>query len=492
MVSATRSAPRADAQPLFFESLRWRLTVWYALAVGALLLVFALVVLLGAQRVLYLSAAERIEAVSSSLQSYSRAGNTLFGSVSIIELLSEQAQLDTFAGSGLYIEAFNPAGARIGASTSLADVNLPISGYRPWRYKEGSGGDWGTAETALGPVLAHWHVVYDNGRPVATVYVAQSLVAVRRALTAFATFLVLSFLGALALIIASGVWLARSTIGPINEISGAVADIGSDDLTKRLNWADRRDELGRLAARFDDMLARLEAAFLRERRFISDASHELKTPLTVINANAQMLERWGDKDAEVRREALEAIRAESAQMARVINAMLTLAKTDNNDALAFEPLNMRPLVDDVAGSLRSRAAEKGLTLETQCAADAYVLGEPGLLRQLVVNLTENAIKFTEHGGVRISVRAENSHAHLDVADTGPGIPADALPHVFERFYRADPAHSRAVEGTGLGLAVVSSIVRAHGGEIKVKSAVGEGTTVSVILPALALADEGEP
>ena len=247
MVSATRSAPRADAQPLFFESLRWRLTVWYALAVGALLLVFALVVLLGAQRVLYLSAAERIEAVSSSLQSYSRAGNTLFGSVSIIELLSEQAQLDTFAGSGLYIEAFNPAGARIGASTSLADVNLPISGYRPWRYKEGSGGDWGTAETALGPVLAHWHVVYDNGRPVATVYVAQSLVAVRRALTAFATFLVLSFLGALALIIASGVWLARSTIGPINEIrarwrtsAAMTSRSGSIGPTAATSWAASR------------------------------------------------------------------------------------------------------------------------------------------------------------------------------------------------------------------------------------------------------------
>jgi len=204
-----------------------------------------------------------------------------------------------------------------------------------------------------------------------------------------------------------------------------------------------------------------------------------------------VLERWGDRDEAVRTEALEAIRIESAQMARVINAMLTLAKTDSSETLPFEPLNLRPMIGDVANSLRPRALEKGLTLETKCYGDAYVLGEPGLLRQLIVNLTENAIKFTSHGGVTISMHSENSHAHLDVADTGPGIPEDALPHVFERFYRADPAHSRSVEGTGLGLAVVSSIVRAHGGTISVVSSVGSGTTISVTLPALSLGGDGD-
>jgi signal transduction histidine kinase len=324
------------------------------------------------------------------------------------------------------------------------------------------------------------------------VYVAQSLASVNQTLGSFAVFLVVSFVGAVLLVVVSGIWLGRAAIGPINEISQSVQEIGGADLAKRLNWQGRRDELGRLAAQFDEMLGRLEAAFARERRFISDASHELKTPLTVINANAQMLERWGDRDEAVRREALEAIRHESAQMARVINAMLTLAKTDTGTSLAVEPLNLRSIVSEVANTLRPRATEKGLTLETRCDSDAYVLGEPGLIRQLVLNLTENAIKFTQAGGVTISMGAENSHAHLDVADTGPGIPADALPHVFERFYRADPAHSRVVEGTGLGLAVVSSIVRAHGGEISVKSPAGGGTTVCVTLPALVLAGDGEP
>lgn len=490
-VWATPSAPKGAARPPFFGSLRWRLTFWYVAAIALLLLVFAFVVLLGAYRVLYLSAAERIEGASMALESYARVGNPLFGSASVVELLSQEGQLNSFAGPGLYVEAFNPNGGRIGASTNLADADLPTSGYKRWHMEGIAPGNWGIAQTPLGPVLAHWHVLESGGRPVASIYVAQSLTSVNQTLGAFALFLLVSFFGAVLLVVVSGVWLARAAIGPINQIAQAAEEIGGGDLTKRLNWGGRRDELGTLAARFDAMLARLEAAFARERQFISDASHELKTPLTVINANAQMLERWGERDETVRREALAAIRLESAQMARVINAMLTLAKTESSEALPFEPLNLRPMIGDVANALRPRAAEKGLTLTTDCVSDAYVLGEPGLLRQLIVNLTENAIKFTGSGGVTISMHAENSHAHLDIADTGPGIPADALPHVFERFYRADPAHSRSVEGTGLGLAVVSSIVRAHGGTISVKSKVGSGTTFSVTLPALSLAGDGD-
>ncbi|MBV8667719.1 MAG: HAMP domain-containing histidine kinase, partial [Candidatus Eremiobacteraeota bacterium] len=229
---------------------------------------------------------------------------------------------------------------------------------------------------------------------------------------------------------------------------------------------------------------RLEAAFARERRFIADASHELKTPLTVINANAQMLERWGARDPKIMSEALSTIETESATMARVINAMLTLAKTDNPDALTFETVDLSRLVRDVGAALRPTADAKGLTLELEVDPDQEipVRGEPGLVRQLVTNLTENAIKFTAAGSVWLAVLRRGTDAELVVRDSGPGIPADALPHVFERFYRADPARSRNVEGTGLGLAVVSNIVRVHGGRITVDSRVGDGTSFTVVLP----------
>src|SRR6202043_2638348 len=135
--------------------------------------------------------------------------------------------------------------------------------------------------------------------------------------------------------------LSSSALEPIDRLIAAMGGIRTDQLDRRIGWTERLDELGQLARTFDAMLDRIEEGFARERRFISDASHELKTPLTVINANAQMLERWGDRDEAVRREALEAIRHESAQMARVINAMLTLAKTDTATSLAVEPLNLR-------------------------------------------------------------------------------------------------------------------------------------------------------
>jgi two-component system, OmpR family, sensor kinase len=440
------------------------------------------------REILFEGARATVNRVGTDIASVVRGNGT--GSIGealpIEETLTLPENLDRWSSPTTYVEVDSAAGVPEAKSSNMGAMTFarsPAKRSAPVIYSEET--------TPVGHVLVRDEFIHSPGVAL-IVKVGESLGTYDQTLARTRTLLaVVVALSAIVVIVGSFA-LASSAVGPIDRMNAAMRQIRSDQLDRRLGPSARTDELGRLAASFDDMLDRLQEGFARERQFISDASHELKTPLTVINANAQMLERWGDKDAEVRREALEAIRAESAQMARVINAMLTLAKTDNNDALAFEPLNMRPLVDDVAGSLRSRAAEKGLTLETQCAADAYVLGEPGLLRQLVVNLTENAIKFTEHGGVRISVRAENSHAHLDVADTGPGIPEDALPHVFERFYRADPAHSRAVEGTGLGLAVVSSIVRAHGGEIKVKSAVGEGTTVSVTLPALALTDEGEP
>jgi signal transduction histidine kinase len=228
----------------------------------------------------------------------------------------------------------------------------------------------------------------------------------------------------------------------------------------------------------------LEEAFARERRFIADASHELKTPLTVINANAQMLARWGGRDPKIMGEALATIDAESATMARVINAMLTLAKTDNPEALTFETVDFTRVVSEVSAALGPAARDKGIALELDVDAEkeALVRGEPGLLRQLVTNLTENAIKFTQTGSVRLAVQQPDGKVDLLVSDSGPGIAPEALPHVFERFYRADPARSRSVEGTGLGLAVVNNIVRVHGGRITVDSALGRGTTFCVELP----------
>ncbi len=468
------------------------MTLWYGAILALFVIVFAGVVYLEATRVVWNAAAERVVGVAQEIDSFVRAeANDPFGPVSAISALADQTTLDTFVGPGLFVEVYNSAGYRVDKTTNLGDADLPRSGDRGWHPPYGYGGEWSTAVTSAGPVLERVSTLRTNGAgtPMLTVIVAASLNGVYDEERNFAIFLAISVALALGAVVAASAWLARTTVSPINAIARAARDIGGEDLAKRLNWRERGDELGMLANTFDEMLSRLEDAFARERRLIADASHELKTPLTVINANAQMLERWADRDEAVRRESIAAIRAESANMARVLNAMLTLAKTDDARALAMEPTDLSALVREAANGLRPAAEEKGLTLDVQTDGSAVVLGEPGLLRQLVTNLTENAIKFTSAGGVRVSLARDGRSARIVVSDTGRGIPAEALPHVFERFYRADPARSRAVEGTGLGLAVVRNIVRVHSGEISVRSDPGRGTTFTVDIPIAAGADE---
>lgn len=475
------------------------MTAWYGGVLAFFVIAFAVAVYVEATSVVWTAAANREEGVAQEIESFVRAeAHDPFGPVSALTALADQSTLDSFAGPGIYAEVYNSAGYRVAKTTNLGDYDLPRTGYKPWHAPSGLTGEWSTATTPLGPVLVRTLDLHApspaniTSQVVATAYIAQSLEGVYTQERGFGIFLLVSLALALAAIIIASTWLARSTVSPINAIARATREIGGEDLAKRLNWKSRRDELGVLAATFDQMLARLEAAFLRERRLVADASHELKTPLTVISSNAQMLERWADQDEGLRREAIATIRAESASMARVLNALLTLAKTDDPRALSMEPTDAAAVVKDAASALRQSAESKGLSLSVSVNGPAWVMGEPGLLRQLVTNLTENAIKFTNAGSVSVAAEHEGTRVRIVVADTGPGIPAEALPHVFDRFYRADPARSRTVEGTGLGLAVVKNIVRIHDGTIRVASDEGKGTRLTVELPTLDMTTDGAP
>jgi signal transduction histidine kinase len=264
-----------------------------------------------------------------------------------------------------------------------------------------------------------------------------------------------------------------------------MAETGSEGLHRRLRWKGRKDEIGHLAQAFDDLLARLEEAFARERQFISDASHELKTPLTSINANAQMLVRWGDRDERIRKESLQTIVNESSSLADMVNGMLTLAKADSGDAIPKEPLSLASIANEAVNATASRAADKGLTLEIEAPAQSPIVeGDAALLRQMITNLVDNAIKFTERGGVTVRVAADASGAIVEVQDTGPGIETEELPLVFDRFYRTDKSRTREVGGTGLGLAIVRSIVRVHRGSVEALRPEQGGTLFRVRLPLI--------
>jgi two-component system, OmpR family, sensor kinase len=327
--------------------------------------------------------------------------------------------------------------------------------------------------------------LFRGGSFSAVVHVAEPLDALKAAFgqagEAIAFIIVIAALAFIVLSIA----LASQISGPIVALSTAMHEIGSDRLDLRLPPSTRTDEIGELNRSFNDLLTRLEEAFARERQFISDASHELKTPLTSINANAQMLLRWGDSEPEVRRESLETIEHESATLAQMVNGMLTLAKADRGDDIPKEPLSLSHLAQDVARAAAPRAAEKGITLTCEpTQAPTIVIGDPYLIRQLIANLVDNAIKFTTQGGVRIALGSDERTAWVEVADSGPGIAERELPNIFERFYRADRARSRDVPGTGLGLAIVRSIARVHGGTVGASRAPEGGTLFRAAFPRL--------
>jgi signal transduction histidine kinase len=337
----------------------------------------------------------------------------------------------------------------------------------------------------LGHVLVRTQLL--DPRTGFVIKIGESLAIYDLTLARVRTLLLIVVVIAAAVVAAGSYVLASRALEPIDRLIAAMREIRSDQLDKRLGWSDRSDEIGELARTFDAMLERLEGGFNRERQFISDASHELKTPLTIINANAQMLERWADRDPQVRADSLRAISDESAALAQIVNGMLLLAKAESGDGIPREPVALDSIVADAVRSGRPRAEAKSLELNFVSQAESghpVVFGDANLLRQLFTNLIDNAIKFTDQGHVDVRLAAHDGKAEVDVVDTGSGIDPDSLDRVFDRFYRTDKSRDRAVPGTGLGLAIVRSIARVHDGTVEATRPAAGGTAFHVTLPTL--------
>jgi two-component system sensor histidine kinase CiaH len=227
------------------------------------------------------------------------------------------------------------------------------------------------------------------------------------------------------------------------------------------------------------------AAIDSQRAFIADASHDLRTPISVVRANAELLKRHSSESLSANREAVDDIIAESDRLGRLVSQMLTLAQVDAGQAtLSRSEVSLDELASEVGRAMRVLAADRGVSLETDVDGPVRLQGDADRLRELLVILSDNAIKYTDSGGkVRLEVhRPSGRKATVRVADTGHGIPAEALPHIFERFYRVDKARAQETGGAGLGLAIARWIAEAHGGSIHAESEPGEGTTVTVELP----------
>jgi signal transduction histidine kinase len=255
----------------------------------------------------------------------------------------------------------------------------------------------------------------------------------------------------------------------------------SGDLGRRLEQPRTLDEVGRLAQTFNEMLARIEGLFRAQQRFVADVSHELRSPLTAIRGNLDLLERGAADDPAARQEALGAMDVEVQHMSRLVADLLTLARADAGVPIEKQPVELDTILLDVYRHARLTA--QGVTISIANEDQVTVQGDPDRLKQLFLNLTDNALKYTPAGGrVTLAWERADGWVRVAVADTGIGIAPENLPHLFERFYRADKARSREQGGTGLGLAIAKWIAEAHGGKILVESQVGKGSTFTVLLP----------
>ena len=315
--------------------------------------------------------------------------------------------------------------------------------------------------------------------------IAEDLEALRHALyTSVPAGLVLSALAA---------WfLLRKNLRPLEIMSTQARRIGARNLEERLAVANPGDELGALASSFNDLLTRLNAAFNQQRRFMADASHELRTPLSVISSAAQItLERPERPEAEYR-EALAIVADMARRQKQIVDDMFTLARADAGDQVVHRAtVYLDEIVAETIRAARVLAAQKNVNVTLHPGPEAPYSGDEGLLRRMALNLLDNAIRYTPPcAGVSVTLAREHEEYVLTVRDQGPGVPVEAQPHVFERFYQVEAArfHDHGGSGAGLGLAIARWVAAAHGGSLVLMSSDDTGSAFVARLPILALID----
>ena len=461
-----------------FTTLRGRLTLWYTAVLTAML------ALLGATSVMMLDHGLRSN-LDDSLRSVARAiaesdRRPPFFSPGIEDTLESMLGPQLAERFFQLLDRYGQPDPRLVPRVS---PKLPLSAEALRNAERGQA----TLETVgLRPKseksfrLLTWPVVRNNAT-VNIVQVAMSLENVEATRSRFILVLLILAPVALAGSALGGWFLARRALRPVDAMVEAARRIEAEDLTKRIPDLSSDDELGRLAAVLNDMLARLERSFGAVRQFSGDAAHELRTPLTILKGEIEVALKSSDAPDEIR-QALVSCLEEVERLNSVVEDLLLMARMEGN-ALSVRPtrVNLAQVLEDVAPALNELAARARNSCTLSPAPPLLIEGYESLIFRLVFNLAENAIKYTPAAGkIEISLQQQNSSAVLEVTDNGPGISPDAQEHVFDRFYRGDPA--REGSGTGLGLALVRSIVHLHHGNIRVFSALGEGSCFRVVLP----------
>jgi heavy metal sensor kinase len=382
-----------------------------------------------------------------------------------------------------YVERRHPWSDRTPQESPSGTGRLPLSAQALNHAADGLE----TFETLEGlgpyPVRVLTHPVREAGRITSLIQVGMSLESV--SVTRRHFLLVMAAVLPLAVLLAgSGGWLlARRALRPVDRMTEAARRISAEHLDERVHTTGTGDELDRLAATLNDMLGRLDVTFRQIRQFSADASHELQTPLTVLQGEIEVALRAPRTPDEYRRVLTSALE-ESGRIARLVEGLLLLSRADAGVLrMDHQPVDLARLVTEVCEHSQVLAKARGVTLDLGPLTPMTIQGDHQHLRRLLLNLVDNGLKYTLAGGrVTLALHQDGAWAVLRVADTGIGLAPEEQERIFQRFYRAPVAVSRGEEGSGLGLCIARSIVEAHGGYVQVESAEGHGSIFTVCLP----------
>ncbi len=460
-------------------TVRKQLTIWYAVLLIIIIVLFGTITFAVMRFTMISNIDQTLRDTASLIASESTQLPIVTFGETQVEL--HLAKLDRFRASGIHVQAWNLQDGQPqlwGHSPSLEALDMPLNpnGLGDTNPK----GRFSSVMVSGVDLRVLTVPIFSGDQMVGNMQVAADMAGVNDATELLLIVMLVSCGVAIPGAGILSMWFSNRALQPIEKINRAAASIvGANDLGTRLDWQGANDELGRLAAVFNQMMDRIEHLFQVQQRFVADVSHELRTPLTAIQGNLELANRYGMDDV-----SLEAINSETRRMSRLVNDLLMLARTDSGDiSLTLTPLDLDTVVLDTYQQSKRLMKDTGLTLELHPFEPIRINGDADRVKQVLINLLNNSMKFTESGGkVTIGLQKINHHAVLTVEDTGQGIPPNELDRVFDRFYQADPSRAHQGGGFGLGLSIAKWVVEAHDGMISVSSRANEGTMFTITIP----------
>jgi heavy metal sensor kinase len=453
-----------------------RLTLWYLAIFAAAQLLFGIAMWFALRQELYGVADSALNAQIEDLTNFLKSQKKK--NMTVLKLREEASEAYDLEHSGDFLQIYDEDGNWIFRARWLQNNQFAL--LAPAAVKDRS---FQNVWIATRPFRFITQRIEVNGRSytvqtgVPTEQIIATLSLFRRYLLMFAPLLLLAAAS-------GGYWLSHKALSPVDALTRTARSIGGSNLGERLEKLNTGDELQRLSDTLNEMLARIESAFLRVTQFTADASHELRTPISLIRTEAEITLRRSRGDAEYR-EALRHILLEAERTSSLVEELLSLARADSGrESLHLAPLDLRAAIVETAGEWRQLIEARNLQFKEELAdCGLPVLADRSAVQRLLAILLDNAVKYTPSPGViEIRLEASGGNAVLTVRDSGIGIAEHDQTKIFERFYRVDQARSRELGGAGIGLAIADWIVRQHGGSLSVQSSIGNGSTFFVELP----------